>query len=98
MDYEKTTNRLSSSRLIKVALITIVTLAAMNLVAFGIIGVCMYLISIGKEIQIEAYTQIVDIMARFSSGGAIATVATALIARYGAREATRNIGIGAKHE
>ncbi len=91
MTFKSTTNKLFSSRLIKVALISIMILLGLKLISYGIILWLIYLTSIDPDLEkVKIYASIIDRL-NFSVVSGITTISTALIARYGIREATVNL-------
>lgn len=88
---------LKESRIIRVALIGVISLLILWLMSYSLILILIILISKTiDENKIEAYIKIIEIM-KIPVAGSIATIVTAVIARYGLREATKNIK-GGDHE
>lgn len=95
--------RLMESRLIRVYLLALISLA---LIAAINAGLAWWIVAKSVELAREErqVPGVLDTVAQAATaaagvGGAIATITTALIARYGAREATRNLGAsGGTHE
>ena len=99
-EYKPTTNKLLSSRLIKFSLIGIGVLFALRTVSFIItVWILMLVKDLTAEDQfkIEAFLKIADLIA-IPVAGAIATIITAIIARYGLRESSGNIADGFLHK
>lgn len=97
MEYPSTTHRLTDSRMIKVALIGVATLMLVQAAAYGFaLWVTRQIVLMAPEatVKITALQRIAELLLGVSAIGAIGTIITAVIARYGAREATRNIGEG----
>ena len=91
MDYKTTTNKLGSSRLLKLTLIGIGTLLFVKLLSYLMIGWIIYLTSTNIELEkVRIYLNIIDIL-NVPVAGAIATIITAIIARYGVRESLTHL-------
>jgi len=88
---EALSKKISSSRLLRLVLVGIITLLGIKIIYFGFSVWVIRLIEVEtSENKVSQYIRILDIMS-VSISGAIATIITAAIARYGLREATRNI-------
>jgi hypothetical protein len=97
MDYKETTNRLGNSRIIKIAIIGVSVLLLIRglsyILAMWVVRQIVMIDQTAVE-KIIALQRIAELLLGVSVVGAIGTIITAVIARYGAREATRNIGEG----
>ena len=92
-EYNKTTNKLHESRLIKLALIGVSILVGIRVASYGIAIWIVREITVCEGVdKIEALERVAELILNVGVVGAIATIITAIIARYGAREATRNLG------
>lgn len=90
--FKKTTNKLKNSRVIKIALCGI---GAILLIKGASLLFTLYMIHALKDggfeqINDQVLIQIMEVL-NVKATGAIATVTTAVIARYGIRESTSNI-------
>lgn len=84
-------NKISSSRLLKLVLIGIISLLGMKLIFFSFsIWITILISNEVDPIKITSYLKILEALS-VTVAGAIATIITAAIARYGLREATKNI-------
>lgn len=84
--------KIKDSRLLRLALIAIFILAGMKLLSFAFIAGIIFLIKSETVIdKISAYENIIKILS-MPIAGPIAAIITALAVRYGAREATSNLG------
>lgn len=100
MNYKETTNKLGTSRIIKFALIGIGILLFLRMVSFGLTSWLIVLVKdldYGEQFKVDAYLRIVDLLT-VPVSGAIATIITAVIARYGLREASGNVAEGIIHK
>lgn len=88
--------KLTESRLIRVylsALMALAVIAVLNAgIAWWVTREAVRLAEAEKAVPAVLDSVASAAIAGAAVGGAIATITTALIARYGAREATRNIG------
>jgi len=96
MDYKPTTNRLGDSRIIKFAVIGIAAIIIVQIAAYGIGVWVTRLLSVAEENRITALQRVAEILFGIPGSAGIAGIVTAVIARYGLREATGNIGEGIK--
>ena len=99
--YQNTTNRLFASRIIKFAVLAILILVLIQAAALaGAWWVIREIVQLptGQPEKVDALQRIAELLLGFSAIGAIATIVTAVIARYGFREATQNIGQGLAKE
>jgi len=86
MEYKQTSNKLGSSRLLKLTLIGVISLLGIKLLSYGIIVWVVLLTSKEIDIQkIQVYSTIIDSL-NISISGSIAAMVGAVIARYGLRE------------
>ena len=88
MKHEPTTNKLFSSRILKFSLITIFILFLTRLISFFMIACVMVLVnrlSTADQYKADVFLKIAELL-NIPIAGAIATVSTAVIARYGLRE------------
>ena len=84
-------HKLSSSRLLKLVLIGIISLLGIKLIFFGFsIWITTLISNEINDVKITSYLKILEAL-NVSISGAIATIITAAIARYGIREATKNL-------
>lgn len=93
-DSDKNTFRgkLGSSRLLKYSLIIITVLACLWLISTGIITfLTIKAMSIGVDENIRNMIEVISEYIKIDVSAAIGTIATAVVARYGIREATANI-------
>ena len=96
MHYKQTTNKLFQSRLIKFAIIGIVFLVLLRIISFIMTAWLVLIIQNleqTEEFKIDALIRIADLLA-IPVAGSIATIVTAIIARYGLRESSGNIANG----
>lgn len=96
MHYKQTTNKLFQSRLIKFAFIGIVFLVLLRLLSFIMTAWLVLIIQNleqTEEFKMDALIRIADLLA-IPVAGSIATIVTAIIARYGLRESSGNIASG----
>ena len=96
MHYKETSNKLSSSRVIKFSLIGIITLIVLRFISFGLTSWLIVLIDRTEPqyiYKIDAFLKLADLLS-IPIAAAIATVVTAVVARYGLREATGNVADG----
>ncbi len=86
MDFKETTNKLSSSRLLKLTLIGIGTLLFIKLMSYTLIAWIIYLSTSALNAEVvEAYGKIIDIINVPIATG-ISAIIVAIISRYGIRE------------
>ena len=91
MDFKPTTNKLGSSRLLKLALIGIGVLLFIKILSYIMIGYVIYLTSNNTDTEIiRVYSTIIDTL-NISIATAISSIIVAIVARYGLRESTINL-------
>lgn len=84
--------RLGSSRLLKYSLIIIFVLAILWLISTGIITILtLKAMEVGVSDNVMTMVEIISEYLKIDVAAAIGTIATAVVARYGIREATANI-------
>lgn len=96
MKYKATTNKLFNSRIIKFSIFGILILLFLKIISFAMTSWLIILINNIEpeyEFKINAFLKIVDLLT-VPISGAIATIITAVIARYGLREASGNVASG----
>jgi len=90
MDFKQTTNKLGSSRLLKLALIGIGTLLFIKIMSYTLIAWIIFLSSSSVDPKtVEAYGKIVDVIDVPISTG-ISAIVVAIIGRYGFRESAQH--------
>jgi len=94
LEYKPTTNKLTESRMIKFALIGIAVLLVVQIIAYGFSWWVAQQIIEAEPEKVAALQRIAEILLGIPGGGGIATIITAVVARYGLREATGNLGEG----
>lgn len=84
--------RLGTSRLLKYSLIIIFVLAILWLISTGIITILtLKAMEVGVSDSVMTMVEIISEYLKIDVAAAIGTIATAVVARYGIREATANI-------
>lgn len=92
MKYEQTTDKLLSSRILKFSLISIFILFLTRLISLGMITWVMIIVdSLGSAEQYKAdvFLKIAEVL-NVPISGSLATITTAVVARYGLREVANN--------
>ena len=93
-DFKETTHKLGKSRIIKVGLIGLICLMSIQGAAFFLMYKAFQAIPEATELELQAVESYIAILGSINIVGAVGTIITAIIARYGFREMTGNMGAG----